>query len=139
VHDVLGSTQARTPVVVSHSPERVPRPHSPHSVVKGSVQLSVVNMQLDHVQSFMHSCWPLPTSVEQSTRSSGRHTDVCGSTHARTPVIGSHAPERTPQFPHGVVVGSKQFWAVITHSDHRQLLLHVCLPLPAAVEQSMVL
>jgi hypothetical protein len=47
-------------------------------------------------------------------------------------------PERVPQFPQGVVVGSRQLRALTAHSDHTQLLLQVRLPLPAAVEQSML-
>jgi len=93
-------------------------------------------MQLDHVQSFMHNCWPLPTSVAQSSRACGMHA-LGGSTQARTPVVGLQTPERVPQLPQGVVVGSVQLSEVIAHSDQRHSELHVCLPLPAAVEQSM--
>ena len=107
----LGTTHARMPVSVSHSPDWVPRLHGPHGVSSGWLQLNWKYMQPDHVQSFMHCCWPEPISLEQSMRSSGRHAAI-GSIQARTPVIGSQSPERVPQFPQGVVVGSLQLSAV---------------------------
>lgn len=94
-------------------------------------------MQLDQVQSFMHNCWPLPTSFAQSSRASGRHA-FRGSTHARTPVCVLQSPERVPQLPHGVVVGSVQLSAVSEQSDQRHSEVQVCMPTPALVAHSKV-
>jgi hypothetical protein len=98
-------------------------PQLPHGVSSGCVQLSVSTMHSDHLQKPSHDCLPLPAAVVQARPESGPHASS-GSTQARSPVMGSHAPERTPQLPHGVSRGSVQLSELSTQSDQRQLLLH---------------
>jgi hypothetical protein len=115
MHAPSGSTQARSPVIGSQAPERTPQ--LPHGVSRGSVQLREVISHSDQTQLPLQDCLPLPAAVEQSCVLSGTHAPG-GSTHARNPVMGSQAPERTPQLPHGVSRGCVQLIDVITHSDH---------------------